>query len=245
MKIIFNADDYGFSKGINLGIIDAYENGVVRSATMMANMPGFEHGVSLWKSSAGLKIGAHLVLTTGPSLGGPYKTITDNAGNFLNQTVIVQRARALELDLSEIKKEFTLQIERILAAGVPITHFDGHHHVHSLPGVIDVVIKLAKKYGVTVRAFDNTLVDCPGILPPAFDGTFYGEAATLGHLEHILSNCSEDTEIMCHPGYVDGYLYSRSTYNICRVKELLVLTDPQAKALVEKYGHVLSSFADI
>jgi len=236
MKIIFNADDFGLSKGVNFGIIDAYENGLVRSATIMANMPGFDHGVSLWKSSPGLKIGVHLVLTSGVSLGDSYKTITDGGSNFLNQATIFQRAKDSELDLSEIEKEFTLQIDKILAAGIPITHFDGHHHVQTLPGVADIVTRLAERHGVAVRAFGNS---------PTFDGTFYGEAATISQLEHILSTCTENMEIMCHPAYLDSFLYNNSSYNIHRMKELDVLVDPRAKVLVEKYGHTLSSFADL
>lgn len=245
MKIIFNADDYGYSKGINFGVIDAYENGLVRSATMMANMPGFEHGVALWKASPGLKIGVHLVLTTGASLGGIYKTITDSTGQFLNQSIIIKRAHASELDLSEIEKEYMLQIEKILAAGISITHFDGHHHIHCLPGIIDVFMKLAKKYQVAVRVCDRTSVDCTGIKAPAFNDTFHAEAATVSQIEHILSACTEDTEIMCHPAYLDSFIYSNTSYNVQRVKELEVLTDPYAISLIEKYGHTLSSYADL
>jgi len=247
MKIIFNADDFGYSKGVNLGIIDAYENGVVRSATMMANMPSFNHGVLMWKSSTGLKIGVHLVLTTGVSLGGSYKTITNETGHFLNQKEISKRAYALAIDLSEVERECTLQIEKILSTGIPITHLDGHHHIQNLPGIIDVFINLAKKYGVAVRAYDKTLssVDYSGIISPAFNSTFHNDTATISQLDYILSSCTETTEIMCHPAYLDDFLYSNSSYNINRIKELEILTSHNAKMLVEKYGHELSSFADI
>ncbi|MCL2387752.1 MAG: chitin disaccharide deacetylase [Defluviitaleaceae bacterium] len=243
MKIIFNADDFGYSKGINLGIIEAYENGLVRSATIMANMPCFDHAVSVWKASSGLKVGVHLVLTTGKSLGSGYKTITDEAGNFLNHEDLRQRP----IDPAEVEKEFTLQVEKVLAAGIPITHIDGHHHIQNFCGITDVFINTAKKYNVAVRAFDKSLpsVDCAGIAAPAFAGTFFGDNVTLSHLEHILSSCTETTEIMCHPAFVDSFLYDSSSYNITRAKELELLTSPAAKKLIEKYGHTLSSFSDI
>ena len=245
MKIIFNADDYGYSKGVNLGIIEAYENGLVRSATMMANMPSFEHGVALWKSCSGLKIGVHLVLTTGASLGGVYNTITDNSGNFLRLSEIVQRANANTLDLSEVEKEYTLQIEKILAAGIPITHLDGHHHTQNLPGNVQVLLALAKKYNIPVRANDRVLANSHGVKSPVFDETFHGDNVTMHHLEHILSSCKETTEIMCHPAYLDNFVYSNSSYNIQRIKELEILTCPSAKMLVEKYSHTLGDFQDL
>ncbi|TGU42153.1 ChbG/HpnK family deacetylase, partial [Mesorhizobium sp. M00.F.Ca.ET.186.01.1.1] len=42
MKLIVNADDFGYSKGVNLGIIEAHRAGVVTSTTTMVNMGGFE-----------------------------------------------------------------------------------------------------------------------------------------------------------------------------------------------------------
>lgn len=38
-KLIVNADDFGYSKGINLGIIEAHREGIVTSTTLMTNMP--------------------------------------------------------------------------------------------------------------------------------------------------------------------------------------------------------------
>jgi len=247
MKIIFNADDYGYSKGVNLGIIEAYENGLVRSATMMANMPGFEHAVLLLKASPGLKIGVHLVLTSGPSLGGPYKTITDDEGNFLPQVQIAEKARKGLIDQAEVEKEYILQIEKILAAGITPTHFDGHHHSHCLPGILDVFLKLAKKYEVAVRLLDRSVLadEYANIKTAAFNGTFYGDSVTLEHLFCILENCNEDTEIMCHPAYLDNFAYTDSSYNIVRMKELELLTSQEAKILIKRFGHVLCSFEDI
>jgi len=245
MKIIFNADDFGYSKGVNIGILEAYSYGLVRSTTMIANMPGFNHAVELGKLSPDLKVGVHLVLTAGASLGGQYKTITDEAGYFINQKELSQRAYASEIDLSEVEKEYTLQINKILATGLSITHFDGHHHSQCLPGIIDVFLGLAKKYGVAVRDYDSALATVDLIDAPAIDFTFYGETATINQLEHILSTCTENTEIMCHPAYLDNFLYNNSTYNIHRMQELEILTSKEAKMLVAKYGHSIASFANL
>ena len=62
MRLIINADDFGLSRGANYGIIDAYRNGVVRSTSIMAGMPGFDHAVELLKEYPDLGCGVHLTL---------------------------------------------------------------------------------------------------------------------------------------------------------------------------------------
>ena len=57
MKLIINADDFGYSRGINFGILDAYQFGVVRSCSIMANMPAFDHAVQLAGDNPGLGSG--------------------------------------------------------------------------------------------------------------------------------------------------------------------------------------------
>lgn len=49
MKLIINADDFGFTRAINYGIIDAHNLGVLTSTTLMVTMPAFEHAVDLSK----------------------------------------------------------------------------------------------------------------------------------------------------------------------------------------------------
>ena len=68
MQLIFNADDFGLSRGVNLGIIEAFRNGVVRSATLMANMNGFRDAVQLSSEHPELGVGIHLCLTAGQPL---------------------------------------------------------------------------------------------------------------------------------------------------------------------------------
>lgn len=67
-KVIFNSDDFGYSHGVNYGIMDAYQRGILTSTTLMANMPGFEHAVKLRKEMPRLGVGVHLTLTCGKPL---------------------------------------------------------------------------------------------------------------------------------------------------------------------------------
>lgn len=142
-KIICNADDFGHSKGVNLGIIEAFKNGIVRSTTLMAGMDGFEHALVLAKDNPGLNIGVHLTLTAGKSVGGIYKTITDEKGDFLNLSELENNIE--NVDLLEVEREYEAQIQKILDAGIKVDHFDSHHHTHNLKGIINIFLKLAKK----------------------------------------------------------------------------------------------------
>lgn len=243
MRVVFNADDFGYSKGVNLGIIEASKNGVVTSTTIMANMPGFDHAMSLLEHVIGK--GVHLTLTTGKSLGGVYKTLTDELGNFIHLTELTKKAEHGKIDLSEVEHEYILQIEKIRKAGVRPSHFDGHHHTQNLPGIVDVFLKLAEKYKVATRLSDKEKLKGKVINSIAIDTSFYGKNATYEQIEKILSNYDEDLEIMCHPAYIDNFLHNSSSYTVERTIELDVLTNPKLKDLLAEKKITLTNFHNL
>jgi len=249
MKAIFNADDFGYSKGVNLGIIETYQCGPVRSATIMAGMPGFDHAVTLAKANPGLNLGVHLTLSTGSSVGGVYKTLTDGDGRFLRLDEVERKARAGETDLDEVEAEYEAQIQKVLAAGVKPDHLDSHHHTHNLPGIVTVFLKMAKKYGVKVRAVDKSLLtgEYAGIrTTDSFSIDFYGETATMADLQRILAGAGgESIEIMCHPAFIDYNLHTSSSYNIKRAYELNILTNPEIMNFMAQCGIELCSFREL
>lgn len=249
MRIIFNADDFGLSKGVNFGVIEAYQNGLVRSTTMMAGTPGFEHAVGLAKQNPGLHIGVHLTLTAVKSVGGVYKTITDTQGVFWRLGDMEEKAAAGNIDLAEVEAEFEAQIQKVLAAGIAPDHFDSHHHVHNLPGIGTVYLKLAKKYGVGVRNYNKSLLGgaCADVKTSAdFSDAFYNERTTVDDLKTILSSCNgASLEIMTHPSYVDYTLYNCSSYHLKRIFELHVLTSDAIKDFVKEKGFEVCSFSDL
>ena len=249
MKVIFNADDFGYSKGVNYGIVEAYKNGAVRSTTIMAGMPGFDHAVELAQENPGLGIGVHLTLTTGQSVGGVYKTLTNASGEFNNLTEVERRANAGEIDLSEVETEYEAQIQKVLAAGIKPDHFDSHHHTHNLPGIVSVFLKLAKKYDVKVRIYNRAQLtgEFADIkTTEVFDDTFFGETATTQDLKLTLSACSvKSVEIMCHPAYVDNSVLTNSSYNTKRALELEVLTSSDLMEFIDENGMELCSFKEV
>ena len=90
-RLIINADDFGYCKGVNMGIIEAHQNGVLTSTTLMAGMPGFDQAVNLAKKNPGLGVGVHLTLTCGYPVSKDLQTIVDDKGAFLNVHFIMKK----------------------------------------------------------------------------------------------------------------------------------------------------------
>ena len=103
-RLIVNADDFGFDEAVNYGILKGYQEGIVTSTSMMANMPGFAHAVTLAKQHRDLGIGVHLTLTCYYPLGKGYKSLTRRDGSFKKQGDIN------EFDEEEMYEELKLQI---------------------------------------------------------------------------------------------------------------------------------------
>jgi len=225
-----NADDFGYFRSVNYGIVDGFQNGIVRSTTMAANMPGFEHAAELAKKNPQLGVGIHLVLTAGRALTGANWTITDEQGNFLNQLVLAKKAPE-QIDLAEVEKEYTAQIEKVIAAGIKPTHLDSHHHSHELPGIFSVFLKIARKYNLPIRLSSRErLPEEYQDIKSAdyFSSDFYGNELTKQSLKDILEpyiHTDKIVEIMCHPAYVDQQLMRESRYHLPRTKELEIILD--------------------
>lgn len=222
MKLIINADDFGYTRANTEGIVEGYRKGIVRSTTALCNMPWLEYGRDLAKDCPDLGVGVHLTLTLGRSLTG-VKSFTDAQGNFLSKKDI----GSASLDMEEVYNEWKAQIERYIQVfGHIPTHLDSHHSVHDLSESLrDVALKLGKEYGVHTRRYG----------PYEFIPGFYGPTATKERLLEILEqNRGKDMEIMTHPGFCDLELFRASSYNTQRVHELDVLCSRDVMEYVER-----------
>jgi chitin disaccharide deacetylase len=223
IKLIVNADDYGYSRGINYGIIDAHKNGIVNSATMMMNMPGVTHAVELAKENPTLKVGIHLVLTCGKPLLHDVPSLVNKKGNFKSRSELIEHN---DISLEELEREWTAQIEKFLATGLTLTHFDSHHHVHTVPEFLSVVQKLAQKYNLSARRVSDHALENIAPYTDVFLHDFYGDGVTVDYFEKIVNRVQDGqtVEVMCHPGYLDQEVVNNSSYTIDRVKETEILS---------------------
>ena len=154
-RIIITADDLGIDKNINKGIIESYNNGLLKSAALLMNAPETEEGIHLAKQNRGLETGIHLSIVEGISLRGIQSTITDSLSYFSGKICLIRHwknfiAKYLlgKIDFRELEEELELQIRSFLKHFKTIPFVNGTQHMHLMPGVWRIVIRLAKKYKV-------------------------------------------------------------------------------------------------
>lgn len=149
--LLVNADDLGWTEGVNRGIAEAHRSGIVRSTSLLANGAAFAGGVELAHAAPGLGVGVHLNLSDGrPVAPAPsVSSLVNKAGEFEGSTesLLLRMARK-KLSLEEVAREWDAQIDKIRSSGIEPTHLDGHKHVHMLPGLFELALRLAKKHGV-------------------------------------------------------------------------------------------------
>ncbi|HEY2461164.1 MAG TPA: ChbG/HpnK family deacetylase [Candidatus Acidoferrum sp.] len=150
-NLIVNADDLGWTDGVNRGIADAHRNGIVTSASLLANGAAFASAVTLARSTPGLGVGVHLNLSDGAPIAprDRVSSLLNPSGEFAGgpENLLLRIARR-NLSLSEVETEWNAQIGKIRDADLQPTHLDGHKHVHMLPGLFEIAVRLAKKHGI-------------------------------------------------------------------------------------------------
>ena len=138
-QLIVNADDFGFTRGVNAGIVRAFSAGILTSTTIMANGPAFEDAVELALTNPSLHVGCHLALVGGRPSAPPHAvpSLIDAAGDMPpTLTQLVVRLAAGRVRIADIEREFRAQIERVLGAGIKPSHLDTHKHTHIYPPVM-------------------------------------------------------------------------------------------------------------
>lgn len=253
-KVIFNADDFGYCRAVNYGIVDAHKLGVLTSTTVMANMPGFDHAYELSKENPTLGIGIHLTLTCGAPVLDTHKNIAQ-AGVFLNKEEYA--TGKTEIDLDELYTEWRAQIEKVLAKGFQPTHLDSHHHAHTFGDAAVVFFRLAHEYNLAVRCNSGNVpssLKTTAFFESEFDTIVaFGEANGLvqkdidDYLEQLIEKILEHdtTEVMTHPAYIEDEIM-KSSFNLQRLREIpALITSEFAKKIKMNPNIELITFGDL
>jgi chitin disaccharide deacetylase len=225
--LIVNADDLGLSAGVNRGIAQAHEHGIVTSASLMVRAPHAAQAAAYARAHPALSVGLHVDL---------------GEWHYRGEAWIAAYEVVPAGDAHAVAAEVAAQLERFEALmGRPPTHLDGHQHVQREDPARTIVLAHAHRWGVPVR--DVT----PGI---RYEGGFYGQA---GHGEPWPQGIAPEalcallralppgtTELGCHPGLDDD---SGSSYARERTIETATLCDPRVRATVRDEGIALRSFA--
>lgn len=153
-RLIVNADDLGLTEGVNRAILETHHNGIVSSATLMANGAAFDHAVELARSAPELSVGCHVVLVDGVPVmeretASSLLSKRTSRTEFPRQlSTVAMRAVLGRLDREQMVAEIVGQVRKIRSAGIQVTHFDTHKHTHIFPAVLDALIGAALICGV-------------------------------------------------------------------------------------------------
>lgn len=246
MKLIINADDFGLSKGINKGIIEAYQAGLISSTTIMINMPYAEEAISKLKENTSLGLGFHINLTQGSPICNNVSSLVDENGIFHKHRKIENG----EIDISyeDAYREIKAQIDKLLSYEVRIDHLDYHHFIHLNQSIRKALINLALEYKLPLRTVDSNFRDevrISGIkTPDEFSFDFYDDGAKLESIVNFVEkhNDSNSIEIVTHCGYVDEDMKERTSY-VLREVELDELKKLKDNSFYNEYN--LSKYSDL
>ncbi len=150
-QLIINADDFGLHPLINKGIIKGHSEGIITSTSLMPSAPYFDEAVQLAKANPSLGVGIHLTLVGGvkPACTSGVNSLLTAGGVFAEDyTVFAKKWYTGSIKKNELVKELETQIEKVLAAGIKPTHIDSHQHMHVLPGIAGIVVRLCEKYDI-------------------------------------------------------------------------------------------------
>ena len=232
-RLIVNADDFGFTPDVNLGILEAHRTGILTATTLMANGDAFDDAVRIAHATATLDVGSHLVLIGGRSLLPPHAALPISVPELL---------RALATRRLRVYDELAAQVRKILAAGLHPTHLDTHKHTHLAPPVLDAVARIAEEFEIR---WVRRLFDLPALgwlfqrvltrhgcrTTDHFTGFQLTGRFGTPELVRLIRDLPEGlTEFMCHPGHCGQALrHAPTRLKESRERELQALTAPETR----------------
>lgn len=259
-KLIVNADDFGFTRDVNRGIVEAHRGGILTATTLMATGDAFEDAVRLAKESPTLDVGCHLVLVGSPGL----------------PATIPQLLRAVALGQIRIYDRLATQVRRLFDAGLRPTHLDTHKHTHLLPPVLAAVARISEEFAIpwVRRPFDLPMhAQRAGVVARVVSGGFSVVRSRFerelarhhcrstdhfagfqitgnydaGELAALIRSLPEgSTEFMCHPGICTDELRSAQTrLKESRARELAALTSAEVRVALQEARVELAAYRDL
>ena len=265
--IIINADDFGRHAEINRAVEEGLVHGCLRSATVMPGGAAFAGAIDIARRHEELGLGVHFTLVDGHPILPPEEipSLVGSEGDFLpDHTALLKRYLKGSINLEEVRRELAAQLQKVEATGIPISHVDSHQHMHTLPGIIDIVLDLAARAGIRAVRTSRTplfagafgglgqlvgrlglstlarLAACKahrrGLLTPDnFAGIVAGEAVSEGELLHLIAHLPQGTtEVMMHPGMKNDVLQEDSGWQHDFEAELAAILSPRVGEALRK-----------
>ena len=152
--LVVNADDLGVSKGATLGILKAYREGIVTSASLAPTTPFYTHALETCVYACpDLGIGLHFTLTSGVPVSDLRQVplLVDTTGQFRWRFVTLLAAAGIQKQpalLEQIEIELEAQLTRLISDGIRPDHINGERHVHLIPGIFECVVAAAQRHRI-------------------------------------------------------------------------------------------------
>src|SRR5881296_4222740 len=177
--LIVNGDDLGASRGVNRGIIEAHQRGILTSTSLMVNAARSEEAAEFGRTAVELSVGLHV-----------------DVRHTLSESAAASSRRLRE----ELHRQFG-RFEELM--GRPPTHLDSHHNVHRDPRALPHFLEVAREHDLPLR--EHSPVRYVSKFYGQWDGQAHLEQVSVENLEQIIGSEIGDgiSELACHPGYVD------------------------------------------
>lgn len=222
--LIINADDFGATREINSAIVTCFKSDIINSTTIMVNMPYFNEAVELaFQNNFSNKIGIHINLTAGKPVTNLNETgLVDEHGYFVKKNLDTPTIFFSAVLRRKIKQEIFAQYEKLCDANIKPTHIDSHHHIHHLPWLAPLFIKLAKEKNQKLRV---CMIE--GRL------NFFKTIYRLGLNTRLKMGNLNFTDTFGTASYIKEYLNKNK--NINKTFEIMVHPDIRENKLIDHY----------
>lgn len=149
--LLVTADDLGLCAAVTDGILDAHRNGIVRATSLFAIGEDAERAAQLAQKEPALSVGVHLALIDGRPLSSraDVTSLIDTNGDFPSDyRHFVRRYITGRVRISQVYREWRAQLQRTIELGIAPAHLDSHQHLHLLPGLFEVALRLCREFKV-------------------------------------------------------------------------------------------------
>lgn len=150
-RLMFTADDFGRSLGVNAAVEQACRAGVLTAASLMVGETAAADAVARARRLPRLRVGLHLVLTDGTPVLPPVQVpgLVDGAGRFRGPMAAEAVRFALSAPLRrQLGGEIRAQFERYASTGLPLDHVNAHKHFHLHPVVLGLILRIGREFGL-------------------------------------------------------------------------------------------------
>ncbi len=185
-KLIINADDFGLSSGVNRAVEQAWQQGILTQASLMAGGDAFDEAVQIAKRNPGLQIGLHLTLVQGKPVLPPEMIpgLVAANGCFPDNPVAVGMKLFFDPTVRmQLRCEVEAQILKVKETGLPLSHIDGHLNIQMHPTVFTLLTELMPLHGISSfritreRLFENLRADRSRLLGKTVERAIFGSLA--------------------------------------------------------------------